>query len=325
MPWPSSREAKQTDMASRRPKPRKGRSDWSRDSGWYPPATKPLPADGIRARSRRGEIGETWWSRRFIEILESFDMGTRLTRGRRYARAGQVLELEVDPGAVTAQVQGSRRLPYDVRIGTLTLSSKDWARVEEVMASRSVFLAKLLAGEMPHDIERAFAETRLSLFPMSPGDLSSDCSCPDWANPCKHIAATYYLLAEAFDADPFLIFRWRGRDRDELLADLVVHPTGAGGPQARDLWDVPTVDVASLADSIDRFWEAGGTIDEEPHRPRAASLADGILRGLEPGLIDVAGKPLAEVLAPAYPIITTAAEGTALGEEAARADGSDSP
>lgn len=325
MPWPSSRETPQTDMPDRPAKPRRRESYRSPGRGWYPPATKPLAADGIRARSRRGEIGETWWSRRFIEMLESFDMGARLTRGRRYARAGQVLELEVEPGEVTARVQGSRRLPYAVRIGTLTLSPKDWARVEEMMASRAVFLAKLLAGEMPHDIEQAFAETRLSLFPVSAGDLSSDCSCPDWANPCKHIAAAYYLLAEAFDADPFLIFRWRGRDRDELLTNLVVHPAGAAGPQARDMWDVPTVDVASLADSIDRFWEADGTNDEEPHRPRVASIADGILRGLEPGLIDVAGQSLAEVLAPAYRVITTDAERTALGEEPSRADDPDSP
>lgn len=242
-------------------------------------------------------------------------MGTRLTRGRSYARAGQVLSIEVEPGEVTAQVQGSRRLPYEVRIGTLTLSSKDWARVEEVMASRAVFLAKLLAGEMPHEIEEAFAESRLSLFPMSPGDLSSDCSCPDWANPCKHIAATYYLLAEAFDADPFLIFRWRGRDRDELLARLAVHPAGAGETQARDLWDVPTVDVESLADSIDHFWDADETIAPPPHHPRSAAVADGILRGLEPGLIDVAGKPLATVLAPAYPLITAETRRSVRGDE----------
>jgi len=300
-------------MAGRRT-PRRRRSTAASSSyGWYPPAPKPLPADGIRARSRRGDIGETWWSQRFIEILESFDMGARLTRGRRYARAGQVLDLEVRPGEVTAIVQGSRRRPYHVRVGTLTLSSKDWARAEEVMASKAVFLAKLLAGEMPRDIEGAFTETRLSLFPASARDLSTDCSCPDWANPCKHIAATYYLLAEAFDADPFLIFRWRGRDRDELLAHLTEHPSGvAGQTLAHDLWDVPAPQVLPLAETVEGFWEAGEELERTPARPRAAALPDGILRGLEPGLIEVAGRPLAMVLAPNYPAITAVAERIAL-------------
>ena len=303
-------------MAGRRTPRRRRPTSPSPSYGWYPPAPKPLPADGIRARSRRGDIGETWWSQRFIEILESFDMGARLTRGRRYARAGQVLDLEVRPGEVTASVQGSRRKPYHVRVGTLTLSSKDWARAEEVMASKAVFLAKLLAGEMPRDIEGAFTETRLSLFPASARDLSTDCSCPDWANPCKHIAATYYLLAEAFDADPFLIFRWRGRDRDELLAHLTEHPSGvAGQALAHDLWDVPAPQVLPLAETIEGFWEAGEELERTPAWPQAAAVPDGILRGLEPGLIEVAGRPLAMVLVPAYAAITAAAERLALRKE----------
>ena len=285
--------------------------------GWYPPPSTPLPADGIRARSRRGEIGETWWSRRFIELLESFDLGARLTRGRRYARAGQVLDLVVAPGEVTAHVQGSRPEPYRVRITTLTLSTKDWTRVEEVMASRAAFLARLLAGEMPRDIEEAFSETRLTLFPATARDLSSDCSCPDWANPCKHIAATYYLLAEAFDADPFLIFRWRGRDREELLARLRSRPGGAvGEAHGRDLWDVPDAEVPPLLETVDRFWEAGPGVDQPSVPPRAAAVADGILRGLDPGLVQVSGRSLVELLAPAYPAITAAAERIAIRRSA---------
>lgn len=287
--------------------------------GWYPPPSVPLPADGIRARSRRGDIGETWWSRRFIEILESFQLGTRLVRGRRYARAGQVLDLVVEPGRVSARVQGSRPEPYVVRISTLTLSAKDWARVEEAMAGRAVFLAKLLAGEMPRDIEQAFAETRLALFPSTERDLVTDCTCPDWANPCKHVAATYYLLAEAFDADPFLIFRWRGRDRDELLARLRSSSQGsvAGEEQAGDLWSVAAPEVPALGECLARFWDAGESPESAP-LPRAAGVADGILRGLAPSTIEVGGRALADVLAPAYAVITVAAEGRAV-----RVDGED--
>ena len=194
---------------------------------WYPPPSKPRPADGLRARSQRGAIGDTWWSKHFIDVLESFHMGTRLTRGRSYARAGQVLKLEVASGEVTSSVQGSRVKPYEVSIRLLPLSEKDWAKVVQVMEERAVFLAKLLAGDMPHDIEEVFSTCRLSLFPESLRDLSTDCSCPDWANPCKHIAATFYLLAEAFDGDPFLIFQWRGRTKQELLSRLVTRGGGA--------------------------------------------------------------------------------------------------
>ena len=182
---------------------------------------RPLPAPGgIQARSRRGAIGETWWSQRFIELLESFGVGSRLKRGRTYARAGQVVELEVEPGLVLAKVQGSRYPPYRVRIRGKVLSEHQWRRVEKAMAAQALPLAKLLAGEMPHDIEELFASCKLTLFPRSKRELTASCSCPDWANPCKHVAAVYYLLAERFDEDPFLIFAWRGREQDELVERL---------------------------------------------------------------------------------------------------------
>jgi uncharacterized Zn finger protein len=190
-------------------------------SGWYPPPSRPRPVEGgLKARSRRGAIGETWWSRRFIDLLESFRLGGRLDRGRRYARAGQVLDLQVAAGLVSARVQGSRVRPYRVRLETPVLAPSDWERVEQAMAGRAAFAARLLAGEMPHDIEETFAAAGVSLFPASPRNLASSCSCPDWSNPCKHVAAVYYLLAEAFDDDPFLIFAWRGRTRSELLGRL---------------------------------------------------------------------------------------------------------
>jgi uncharacterized Zn finger protein len=277
-------------------------------SGWYPPPSRPRPVEGgLKARSRRGAIGETWWSRRFIDLLESFRLGGRLDRGRRYARAGQVLDLQVAAGLVSARVQGSRVRPYRVRLETPVLAPSDWERVEQAMAGRAAFVARLLAGEMPHDIEEAFAAAGVSLFPASPRNLASSCSCPDWSNPCKHVAAVYYLLAEAFDDDPFLIFAWRGRTRSELLGRLralrgsdtnpaeLPGTSGAGGP--------------------DRFWSAGD-LDALRIRPRAAEVPDALLRQLDPPAVDVAGRDLAELLAPAYRILTVAAERRALAEDA---------
>ena len=170
--------------------------------------------------ARRGEFGTEWWARRWLEVLESLGWSSRLQRGRAYAREGRVLEIRVSPGEVTARVQGSRPRPYTVKISVRPLSDDQWERVLDAMAARAAFAARLLAGEMPVDIEEAFRVARCSLFPASESQISTSCSCPDWANPCKHIAAVYYLLGRQFDGDPFLMFVLRGRTREQVLAAL---------------------------------------------------------------------------------------------------------
>ena len=151
-------------------------SDW-----WYEHRPRRQAKDGIRARSARGEIGETWWSQRFITALKAVADASRLTRGRSYARSGQVMDLRVRPGVVTARVQGSRPRPYEVSIRLTPFTDAEWGRAEEALANEALFLAALLAGEMPRDVERAFTAAGLSLFPARPDELRSDCSCPDWA------------------------------------------------------------------------------------------------------------------------------------------------
>lgn len=222
---------------------------------------------GIRARSTRGAIGESWWSKRFLAVLESFALGTRLTRGRSYARAGQVLTLRIEPGEVVASVQGSRPSPYQVRVGLTAFPAEVWSRVETALAAEALGAAKLLAGELPPHVEDVFLAAGAPLFPARFNDLAMRCSCPDGAVPCKHLAATFYLLAERFDADPFQILLWRGRTREALLTSLralrtgttsqatdavtevteVADPLPAG--TARALADLPEPDVA-----LERFW-----------------------------------------------------------------------
>ncbi|MFT4030673.1 MAG: SWIM zinc finger family protein [Protaetiibacter sp.] len=254
------------------------------DSPYFPPS-KPREAEGgIRAKSARGPIASTWWSTRFIEVLESTGMGSRLTRGRTYARRGQVLSLELAPGVVTARVQGSRARPYQVRIGVAAFGKAEWARVEERLSGDAWFVAQLLSGQMPPDIEQVFHQLGLALFPADARDLSLDCSCPDWEVPCKHLAAVFYLLAERFDEDPFQILAWRGRDRDDLLAHI-----DAGEDAAADA-------VVPLTDLLDVFYVAPASL---PPRRGAASGAS-LLDQLPPVPITARGKPLVEVLRPAY-------------------------
>lgn len=233
---------------------------WER--GWYPPS-KPRPADGLKARSTRGAIGASWWSQRFLAVLESFAMGGRLDRGRAYARKGQVLSLEVAPGEVQASVQGSRARPYRVSIGLPVFPELVWAKAEIALSEQALPSAKLLAGEVPPELEELFAAAGAPLFPGSASELDQECSCPDWGVPCKHLAATFYLLAEAFDTDPFLVLRWRGRDREALLArlrELRGDGAAAPGPEAEPA--VATVgaalalaDVVAPTDDPDRFWQ----------------------------------------------------------------------
>lgn len=182
--------------------------------------------------AKRGAFGKTWWAKKWIEALEILgsDYSNRLPRGRTYARRGAVKDLMITPGEVIAKVQGTRWTPYRVRIGLKALTDKQWQKAIKVLARRAAFAARLLMGEMPPNIDEVFNSCGLSLFPARATELKTSCSCPDWANPCKHIAATHYILAEAFDRDPFLLFELRGWTKEKVLQELRT---------ARSLTDLP--------------------------------------------------------------------------------------
>ena len=259
---------------------------------------------GLVARSARGAIGEQWWSRRFLEVLESFALGSRLTRGKNYARRGQVLSLKVSPGVVTASVQGSRKTPYKVSIALPAFPELVWAKVEVTLAEQAIHSARLLAGEMPPDLEAVFAAAGAPLFPQRATDLTLNCSCPDWEVPCKHLAAVFYLLAESFDDDPFAILLWRGRRRDALLGRLRElrggDPVSAVDPTPEPL-DGPRVGammaLADLAFAHDDFWTAAPV----PPLPVQAELpADLLLRQLPVPGAPLGGPDLVSYLTPLY-------------------------
>jgi uncharacterized Zn finger protein len=276
-------------------------SPWT--PGRWPQSSRPIAVEGgVLARSKRGAIGEQWWSRRFIDVLESWGMSGRLARGRNYARRGQVIGFKLSTGYVTAQVQGSRPKPYVVRIQVLPLTARQWDRVEQALAARAVFRAKLLAGEMPAEIEQIFTDCGTPLFPRSSGDLEMTCSCPDWEVPCKHLAAVCYVLAESFDEDPFAVLAWRGRGREELLASLRRVAAAEPAP-ADDDAPRPLIEVADrpLAQCLDDFWSAGLSAVRLRATPATPATApDLLLRSFEPPAVAVRGQDLADLLAPAY-------------------------
>jgi uncharacterized Zn finger protein len=231
--------------------------------GYWPryESTRPIDVeDGIKAKSKRGKFVKNWWADRWIAALRPLMDSGRLSRGRSYARRGQVMDIDIAPGRVTSRVQGSRSTPYKVDIQLKPLRDKQWAKVLDALAEQAIFAAQLLNGEMPVDIEEVFEAVQVPLFPASRSDLKTNCSCPDWANPCKHIAAVYYLLGERFDEDPFLLFELRGRGREEIAVALrerraVEVEAVEAAPYTPVLLEA--VDIPALDDCADRYWTLG--------------------------------------------------------------------
>ena len=243
---------------------------WKYDWYYFPPSRPREAKGGIKAQSKRGAFGESWWAKRWIEVLESFNIGARLDRGRSYARRGQVLSIDIKKGTVTAKVQGSRSRPYQVKIRVNTLTRTAWKKLAKALSRQAIFAAKLLAGKMPENIEDAFKSVGLSLFPSRLLDLHTDCSCPDWSNPCKHIAAVYYLLGEEFDRDPFLIFKLRGMEWEELIT-LAYGQSAKRSKTGRDETtsassvpqeEEPLLPPEPLPSEPEAFWGQGGVEGE---------------------------------------------------------------
>jgi uncharacterized Zn finger protein len=208
-----------------------------------------------------------------------------------------VISLDVSAGSVRARVQGSRPRPYRVRIGLPTFGKVEWARVEQAMADSAWYAAKLLAGEMPEDIEDVFTSVGLTLFPASARELSLDCTCPDQQVPCKHLAAVFYLLAESFDTDPFGMLALRGRDRETLLSNIRSRRGVVSPGDADPGLSAPADGIPALVDCLDSYFRLGGAL---PPLAALQTPPDAVLDQLPPVQLSVRGRPLAELLRPLY-------------------------
>ena len=199
-------------------------------------------------------FGRTWWGERFLTALERFTDSGRLGRGRSYASNGRIVEHKLEGGTVVAKVRGSinpyfgvyKEPIYRTTIKITQISAADWTQVVKRIAARADLVTKLLQQEMPDPIEDAFAEAGVHLLPQGKGDFTTDCSCPDWDNPCKHIAGVYYLLARDLDRDPFVLFELRGLSREALHAELVKSPLGEILASSLKTEDVPLAPVESF-------------------------------------------------------------------------------
>ncbi|MDA8043731.1 MAG: SWIM zinc finger family protein [Actinomycetota bacterium] len=263
------------------------------DDPWqkYPPSV-PLPVEGGVATSRqRGPMATKWWSRRFVEVLESYGLGARMQRGRRYARTGQVIEVDVAPGLVAAQVQGSRPKPYLVTVTLAIPSDEQWGWILDAMRAKVGFVARLLDGEVPADLEQVFAGAGVPLFASAWADIKAKCTCPDWENPCKHIAAVLYVLADRLDSDPWLVLLLRGREQEELLDALAGDrlATPAAGSEVAPWWPFGPGPVP-----VDYQAEAIPATYTRPGPP------DAVLDSMEALAVQAGSSTFVELLRPLY-------------------------
>jgi uncharacterized Zn finger protein len=254
------------------------------------PPTGPSPA-GPRAR----------FSESFIGMFEALRMAPTFAKGRRDARAGHVRNLTISGSLVVAQVRGPEEPTASrARIAVRAFGAAEWARVEDDLASQARYVADLLAGRMPAGIEAVFDRAGLSLLPLSIGEVAMDCACERWPMPCAHLAATIYALAASFDTDPFGVFAWRGRGRDELLMRL---------HQLRGVAAVSALDgSASTAETAEpglgdlaAFWGSAPSASPVPLPAAVTGVRpDALLDQLDPPPLAVDGRPVIEILRPAY-------------------------
>jgi len=212
-----------------------------------------------------------WWTQQWIDLLNSYRFKKRLERARNYARQGNVLSLEFKEQKIIAQVQGTAPEPYKLSLWLDTFTNEDWGYIIETMSERAIFTAKLLAGEMPQNIEEIFAANGLRLFPFTLDEIHSECDCPDKARVCKHIAAVYYLLGDRFSDDPFLLFQLRGRTKAKILEELRQKRgqsedekvTEAEKIQDKQLFSSSQIITSATQETIkiEQFWEYNQQLD----------------------------------------------------------------
>jgi uncharacterized Zn finger protein len=234
----------------------------------------------------------------FIAMFEALRMAPTFARGRRDARAGHVRNLTISSSLVVAQVRGpDETAAHRARIAVRAFGAAEWARVEGDLATQARYVADLLAGRMPADIEQVFTGAGLSLLPLSIGEVAMDCTCERWPMPCAHLAATFYALARSFDTDPFGVFAWRGRGRDELLLHLR-QLRGAAQPSMVAEVEPPDDGLGEIAD----FW-GGGTPAAAMAGPPPTARPDVLLDQLDPPPLTLHGRSIVELLRPAYQLL----------------------
>lgn len=227
------------------------------------------------------QIQREWWVERWLELLDSYRFKKRLERARVYAREGHVLSIEFKGSKVLAKVQGTEVEPYQVSLWLDSFTDEDWDYVIQSISEKAIYSAKMLAGMMPENIQEVFTKNGLSLFPFRLDNVHSKCSCPDKANPCKHIGAVYYLLGDRFSEDPFVLFQLRGRTKEQILTGLRQDRIQKLDQKpASEAEKEPTKKLPATQLNIQKFWEYSEQLESSLVVIAPAPTSDTILDNL---------------------------------------------
>jgi len=217
-------------------------------------------------------LARTWWGKSWNRNLERYaDYSNRIDRGKSYVRHGAVLDLKITGGRVTALVQGTRAKPYEVLINIAPVKKANWDQIRKQCQGELRSLHDLVAGKFPKELGEIFLAEGKGLFP-TPKEISFDCSCPDWASMCKHVAATLYGVGARLDEDPLLFFTLRQADTEELVARAVQDKTGdllarAEQKSSRELGDADLSGLFGIDMDIQPEFEST-TEAAKPKKPR---------------------------------------------------------
>jgi uncharacterized Zn finger protein len=227
--------------------------------GWY--YSKPKKAKKKKtseAPQQRMKFGQTWWGQQWLNALTHIDFDNRLPRGRAYAGNGSVKDITINGSSITAKVQGSRPSPYKIKISIPGFTSAQKEKLVGEIIKNPLILSQLLNREIPEELNRLALDHNIRIFPGSWMDLNMDCSCPDWAVPCKHLAAVIYIISNEIDANPFVLFSLRGLD---LIASLKGHHAAIGVHAAEQ---TPTLDSLLVEELPEQTESSGFSSGEIP-------------------------------------------------------------
>ncbi|NHJ33047.1 MAG: hypothetical protein FK732_09295 [Asgard group archaeon] len=219
--------------------------------------------DGIRPKNPEGKFGNKWWSKKWLETLEFFENDKRVVQGRFYAREGQIRTMIMAKGCIQAKVQGTKIKPYSITIKLRVLNDEEWQNVLEQMTRNAMLFSRLLVDKFPKELEEIFSNFRYPLFPKNDNDLLTSCTCADWANPCKHIAAVYYILSDIFEYDPFTLLFIRGKSRIEIREILRQYQNIITKVESKSLGKkIPAISKNQHTKKVDlvSFWKANPNV-----------------------------------------------------------------
>ena len=263
------------------------------------------PEEGLKPKVTKGKFVGNWWANRWMEVLENLFDPRKLKQGRTYARKTKVLSLEEKGSLISAKVQGERYYPHQVTIRLKNFSEQTWEKILNKMAGQALFEAQMRNGNLPKEIEEFLQEQGYSLFPKNSGEISIKCDCGDSSIPCKHSAAVLYLLMEKLDEDPFLLFRMRGRSKEQIFKGLQRRYGKRGGGDGKredsfqkrrygkstvgssssnfDIFKQLGIDrEESLPEELDSFWDIGKLPEEWSISIRPPKINAPVLRRLGP-------------------------------------------